>query len=85
MPKHLKAAAGPSRDPGGYDSDLDRELVSIPVITKVKNSVRIFSVLSDILKYRDPLHLLLDYMAEVSYYWPGLIFQVSAHNMLDLN
>jgi hypothetical protein len=66
MPKQLKAAAGPSPNPGGYDDDPDTELVSIPAITKVKDCVRLFSVFSDISKYRDPLHLILDYIAEVS-------------------
>jgi hypothetical protein len=66
LPKHLKAAASPPPDPEGSDSDPDTGLVSIPAITKVKDSVRSFSVLSDVLKYRDPLHILLDYIAEAS-------------------
>jgi len=41
LPKRLKAAAGPSPDPGGYDRDPDKELISIPSITQVKNFVRI--------------------------------------------
>ena len=32
----------------------------------MKGSVLPFSVFSDLSKYRDPLHLLLDYIAEVS-------------------
>ncbi|KAI0280168.1 hypothetical protein BGY98DRAFT_347764 [Russula aff. rugulosa BPL654] len=49
LPRHrLKAAAGPSPDPDGYDCDPDMEVISIPAITK----------------YRDPLYLLLDYIAE---------------------
>ena len=65
LPKRLKAAAGPSSDPGGYDSDSDTEVISIPGITQVKSSVRIFFAISDISKFRDPLHLLSDYIAEV--------------------
>ena len=41
LPKHLKAAAGPSPDPG-YDRGPDTELASTPAIPKVKDSVRIF-------------------------------------------
>ncbi|KAF8477776.1 thioredoxin-like protein [Russula ochroleuca] len=48
LPKHLKAAAGPSSDPDGYDCEPDLEVVSIPATSK----------------YRDPLQILLDYIAE---------------------
>ncbi|KAI0276285.1 hypothetical protein BGY98DRAFT_1098257 [Russula aff. rugulosa BPL654] len=48
LPRRLKAAAGPSTDPDGYDCDPDMEVISIPAVTK----------------YRDPLYLLLDYIAE---------------------
>ncbi|KAN0116119.1 hypothetical protein V8E52_006176 [Russula decolorans] len=48
LPRRLKAAAGPSSDSGGYDCDPDMEVISIPATTK----------------YRDPLHLLLDYIVE---------------------
>ena len=66
MPRRLKAAAGPSPDLGGYDCDPDTEAISVPAVTKVKDSVRLFSIFSDVSKYCDPLHLLLDYLAEVS-------------------
>jgi hypothetical protein len=36
LPKRLKAAAGPSADPGGYDHDPDTEVISIPADTQVK-------------------------------------------------
>ena len=62
MPRRLKAAAGPSQDDGGPDM----EVISIPAITKVKDSAPLFSVFSDVSKHRDPLHLLMDYIAEVS-------------------
>ena len=41
----------------------------------VNGSVRRFSVYSDVSKYRDPLHILLDYIAEVStsYCTTGLV------------
>ncbi len=42
------------------------EVISIPAITKVKDSVPRFSIFSDVSKYRDPLHILMDYIAEVS-------------------
>ena len=66
FPRHLKAAAGPYPDPGAYDYNSSTELLSIPATTKVNDSVRPFSVFSKLSKYRDPLHLLLDYIAEVS-------------------
>ena len=66
MPRRLKAAAGPSSDPGGYDGNTDAELISLSPFTTVKDSILIFSIFSDVLKCRDPLHLLLDYIAEVS-------------------
>ena len=69
LPRRLEAAAGPSSDPGGYDYDPETEVVSIPAAdTQVKDSVRLLSVYSGFenLKYRDPLHLLLDYIAKVS-------------------
>jgi len=45
---HLKAAAGPSSDEEGDDCEPDTEVVSIPAVSK----------------YRDPLHILQDYIAE---------------------
>ena len=66
LPRHLKAAAGPSSDAGGYDGNPDTELISLSPFTTVKNPILIFSVISDVSKCRDPLHLLLDYIAEVS-------------------
>jgi hypothetical protein len=40
FPKRVKAAAGPSLDPG-YDRDSDMEVISIPAVTQVKSSVRL--------------------------------------------
>jgi hypothetical protein len=42
------------------------EVISIPAVSKVKNPLRTFSVFSDVSKYRDPIHLLLEYIADVS-------------------
>ena len=39
LPRRLKAAAGPSPDPGGYDCDPDPGVISIPEVTKVRDSV----------------------------------------------
>jgi hypothetical protein len=39
FPKHLKAAAGPSPGPDGYDSEPDLEVVSIPATSKVKDPI----------------------------------------------
>ena len=42
LPKRLKAAAGPSSpDLGRYNCEPDREVISIPAITQVKDSVRL--------------------------------------------
>jgi hypothetical protein len=56
----------PSPDLGGSDCDPDMEVILIPAVTKVKDSDRLFSAFSDVLKYRDPLHVLLDHISEVS-------------------
>jgi len=48
LPKHLKAAAGPSPDSEGYDHELDSVPISMPAVTT----------------QRDPLHLAKDYIAE---------------------
>ena len=70
MRRRLEAAAGPSQDPGGpgYDYDPDTEVISISADSQVTDPVQLLSVCSgsDALKFRDPLHLLLDYIAEVS-------------------
>ncbi|KAI0285652.1 hypothetical protein BC826DRAFT_114407 [Russula brevipes] len=47
-PRQLRAEGGCAPGPGGYDREPGRELVSISAITQ----------------YRDPLHLLLNYVAE---------------------
>ena len=39
LPKHLKAAAGPSPDPDGYEFEPDLEVISIPATSKVKGSI----------------------------------------------
>lgn len=66
MPKHLKAAAGPSPDLGGDDFEADFELLSIPMINQVRDFFYSSRSSSEVSKYRDPLHLLLDYIAGVS-------------------
>jgi hypothetical protein len=59
------------------------EVISIPAVSKVRGSVRIFSVFPDVLKYRDPLYLLLDYIAEVGIL--ALCFVFADHNTPDLD
>jgi hypothetical protein len=44
LPRHLKAAAGPSPDPEEYDYEPGMELVPIPEDTKVVGTVLLFSV-----------------------------------------
>ncbi|KAF8263646.1 hypothetical protein EI94DRAFT_567800 [Lactarius quietus] len=48
LPSRLKGAAGPSPDPEEYDEEPDVELVPIPAVPE----------------YRDPLHTVLDFVAE---------------------
>jgi hypothetical protein len=67
MPKRVRAAAGPSSGPDDYDYDPTMEVISIPATTTVKEIIFGFSrPSSDVPKYRDPLHVLQDYIAEVS-------------------
>jgi len=67
FPKHLIAAAGPSSDPSEDSHETDTGLASFPAITKVKCSLFGISQTSTKLsKYRDPLHILLEHIAEVS-------------------
>jgi hypothetical protein len=82
--RRLKAAAGPSQDPEGYDCDPDMEVISIPAASKVKDFYRLFSVFSNVFqKYRDPLYLLLEYIAEVS--TTGMVSYLAVHNTPDLD
>jgi hypothetical protein len=39
MPERLKAAAGPSREPEGDDFEPETELLSIPAITNVEDTL----------------------------------------------
>ncbi|KAI9456874.1 hypothetical protein BJY52DRAFT_536657 [Lactarius psammicola] len=48
LPPRLKGAAGPNPDSEGYDEEPDAELMPIPAVPE----------------YRDPLHTLLEYIAE---------------------
>jgi hypothetical protein len=68
LPRTLKGAAGPNPDPKGSDFEPDSEVELLPISTVPE--VKCFSVLSipclKTSKYRDPLHTLLDYIAEVS-------------------
>jgi hypothetical protein len=63
----LKAAAEPNPDRKDDDCEPDVELISIPVVSKVQCSE--FLVFSshplELSKYRDPLHVILEYIAEV--------------------
>ncbi|KAI0298042.1 hypothetical protein B0F90DRAFT_838623 [Multifurca ochricompacta] len=50
LPRKLRGEAEPAQDPDGYDCDPDTKLMSIPSLTE----------------YRDPLHLLLEYIGKRS-------------------
>lgn len=63
----LKGAAGPNPDPEGYDEEPDMELISVPAVPKVTLcSSKVSSLHIWLAKYRDPLHILLQFIAEVS-------------------
>jgi hypothetical protein len=59
------------------------EVISTPAIPKVKSSVPLFSVFPDALKYCDPLHILLEYVAEVRILAWHIIF--AAYYTPDIN
>ena len=68
FPKRLRAAAGPSTDRYDDEPGSDKELISIPA-TNAKVNMTVLSLpwsSSEIYKYRDLLHILLDFIAEVS-------------------
>jgi len=46
FPKRLRAAAGPSQGPEGYDCEPDKEVISIPAAATVTVSFLLFSVLA---------------------------------------
>jgi hypothetical protein len=68
LPPKLKAAAGPNPDPDGYDEEPEAELIPIPALNEVKlpHSFGVCYFSSWFSKYRDPLHILLEYIADVS-------------------
>ena len=60
------------------------EVISMPATTKVKDSHRLFSIFSNVFqKYRDPVYLLLDHIAEVR--TTDLVFYLTVHNTPDLD
>ena len=61
----LKAAAGPNPDPKDDNSEPDAELIPIPAVSKVWLSFRVASHRFKPSKYRDPLHVILEYITEV--------------------
>lgn len=48
------------------ESDTSLELIEIPANSHVSNSSHHFPSFVDVSKYRDPLHVMLEYIAEVS-------------------
>ena len=59
----LSAASGPN--PGPKDHELDAELIPITDVPKVQPSFVASSHCLKPPKYRDPVHLILEYIAEV--------------------
>ena len=64
----LKGAAGPNPDPEGYDEEPDMEVISVPAVPEVTLCIclELSSLYFWLAKYRDPLHILLQFIAEVS-------------------
>jgi hypothetical protein len=83
FPKQLRGAAGHNLSlDDDHDNEPDKELRSIPAITKVKHSFCHSSVLvSELSKTRDPLHVLLDHIVRVSggLPLPGLFIHPDVH------
>ena len=80
LPRQLRGAAGPNPDLDGHGGEPDMELIPIPAVTKVKYSVRHFLVaFIRAFKYQDPLHLLLEYVAEVSTDDPSRVYALGSN------
>ena len=62
--RKLRGAAGPS-DLDGYDPESGIQAVFVPTVPKVSKLDNIWAPF-DLPKYRDPLHGLLEYLAEVN-------------------
>ena len=62
----VRAAAEPIPDPSGKDDDQETEAVSIAGVPEVRLVLFTSYFPLKLSKYRDPLHVLLDYLAEVS-------------------
>ena len=66
----LRGRAGPASDVSGHEpepeSDKQLEALGTPANTNVGDSVIFFKLLSYVLKYQDPIHVLSQYIAEVS-------------------
>ncbi|KAH9032026.1 hypothetical protein EDB85DRAFT_2089383 [Lactarius pseudohatsudake] len=62
----IKAAAEPKPDTRGNDGEPEKEADPIPRVTKVRLLFFDFLLFIVRLKYRDPLHELLEYIAKVS-------------------
>jgi hypothetical protein len=59
--------AGPNPDSEGDKEESDAELMPIPALPEVsRHTLQRFLVVIWYSKYRDPLHILLEYIAEVS-------------------
>lgn len=66
LPRTLKGAARPNPDDKGSDSEPEVELVPISTVPEVSALFGDFIPPSHVAKYRDPLYILLEYIAEVS-------------------
>ena len=64
----IRGAAGyaPDMDDPDPESDIHLGLIGIPSKADVSNSSHLCLPLFDVSKYQDPLHILLEHIAEVS-------------------
>lgn len=65
--QQIKGAAEPKPDPREEDYEPENEVVSIPSVSEVRSlSLQITFTSYMYSKYRDPLHVLLNYIVKVS-------------------
>jgi hypothetical protein len=64
--REVVGAAEPKPDPREEKYELEKELISVPSVSEVRSLSLTFQPSYMCFKYRDPLHVLLDYILKVS-------------------
>ena len=81
----LRAAAGPNPDLEEDGCEPDAELIPIPDVPKVRALLVFFLVLVlSLSKFRDPLHVILEYIAEVRAVCTRLTFSLYVWYLCEL-